>query len=113
MSLAPNEQRTLTEIENRLRRSDPRLAAMFGLLTTGGVRCVMQPSPADGPRSHGRARMIILGAVGVALVIACVLMAVISAHTGTPPIGGHGGGVASTGVYPGQGLRSERLASSR
>lgn len=38
MSLVPREQETLAAIENRLRATDPRFAAMFRLLDTLGPR---------------------------------------------------------------------------
>ena len=38
MSLAPGEQQTLTEIESRLRRSDPKLAARLALFRRRALR---------------------------------------------------------------------------
>lgn len=103
MSLAPGEQRTLTEIENHLRRSDPRLAAMFGLLAAGSVRPaagsvrpVMQPSSTELPGPHGRPRLIILAVVGTALIIACIAMAMNSASHAVSARAGQGPGTSST-----------------
>jgi hypothetical protein len=38
MGLAPGEQRTLTEIESQLRRTDPDLADAFALFASQGIR---------------------------------------------------------------------------
>lgn len=101
MSLAPGEQRTLTEIENHLRRSDPRLVAMFGLLSAGGVRPVMRPSSTELQGPHGRPRLIILAVVGMALIIACIAMAMNSASHAVSAHAGHGPGTSSTSrAYP-------------
>ena len=53
MSLAPGEQQTLTEIESRLRRSDPKLAARLALF---GRRALRGKGPAAELLSPWRAR---------------------------------------------------------
>jgi hypothetical protein len=101
MSLAPGEQRRLTEIECQLNESDPGLAAMFARFAVEGRQqrpMLMRPQSCPPERSGSRTRMIILCTVTVALIIACVV-AVSSASRGSPQRGGHGPGVSPAGAY--------------
>ncbi len=98
MSLAPGEQRALTEIESRLRESDPQLDAMFARFAS------------KGPRGRGEARellsswrsfpteltRIIAVAVGVALLIACAIAGAISTSHAGPSQGNFGPGSVIT-----------------
>jgi hypothetical protein len=68
MSLAPNEHRVLTQIEDSLRRSDPKLAAM---LTSFNRTASGEKIPATERLSPWRARLRrILPVVAACLVIA-------------------------------------------
>lgn len=72
MSLAPREQERLTAIENQLRATDPRFAAMFRMLGDLSRRrkapCWVSMSVWMGRR--GRANVIILLATIVTLIAA-------------------------------------------
>jgi cytochrome c-type biogenesis protein CcmH/NrfG len=74
MSTAPGEQQVLAEIESRLRRSDPALAARLALFRRHAGRgrgAARAPSPSGGPRRR-------LSAVnGVIVLLAAVLLAVV------------------------------------
>jgi hypothetical protein len=101
MSLAPGEQRTLAEIESRLRESDPALAAMFSLLAETDRR--KRPAAERLPRhplgAAGGGRAIIVLTVGVLFIIACVTIAAVAAAHATSPHDGHGQGVSLVGTY--------------
>jgi hypothetical protein len=101
MSHAPGEQRTLAEIESRLCRSDPAFAAMFSLLGEADRRRRpvgrRLPRPTLGP--GGGARLITVLAVGVAFLVTCIAMAMVSAAHATPSHDGHGRGVSPASVY--------------
>lgn len=101
MSLAPGEQRTLAEIESHLCRSDPAFAAMFSMLAEADPR--KRPAPEPWPRrmlgAADGARAIIVLAVGVIFLIACITTAVVAASHASPPRGGHGPGVSPAGAY--------------
>jgi hypothetical protein len=101
MSLAPDEQRTLTQIENELSRSDPRLAAMFTRFSAEHTRTrhLLGALPRYGPRPGGRARMIILIAASLTLLIACVSVAVVVASRPAQPRGGSGPAVSPISAY--------------
>ena len=77
MSLAPGEQQRLTEIEDQLRRSDSGLAAMFARFPAGAKRArpALMQLRGCSPGRAGRVRMIILIALGAALFIACIVVA--------------------------------------
>lgn len=79
MSLAPGEQRTLSEIESRLRRSDPELAAMFERLDGDGIG---QRSPLAGPprcaQGLGVRSVVVLIAI-CALFVGCLAIALVAA----------------------------------
>lgn len=98
MSLAPGEQRTLAEIESRLRTSDPWLTSMFSLLSADKSRPVMRPATAGGMRPRGRARMIVLAALSVTLIAGCIVMAMHSASRAVPAGTGHSSGTSSVSV---------------
>jgi hypothetical protein len=101
MSLASGEQRTLAEIESRMRESDPAFAAMFTLLADADTRkrpareCL--PQRPLGPDDS--ARIIIVLAVAVIFLITCIVMAVVAASHVAPPQDGHGQGVTPAGAY--------------
>ena len=101
MSLAPNEQRRLTEIEDQLRRSDPRLAAMFARFSDGTRRTprALMRRLGCSPEQAGRVRIIVLVVLGVALFIACVAIAVTMASHASLLQGGHGPGTSPAGTY--------------
>ena len=101
MSLAPGEQRTLAEIESHLCRSDPVFAAMFSLLAEADTRKrpVRERLPRHPPGAADGARAIIVLAVGVLFLIACVAMAAVAAAHATSPQDGHGQGVNPVGAY--------------
>jgi hypothetical protein len=101
MSLPPGEQRTLAEIESRLCESDPAFAAMFSLLAEADSR--KRPALERPPRhtlgaADGTWAIIVL-AVGVIFLIACVTMTVVAASHAGPPQDGHGPGVSPAGAY--------------
>jgi hypothetical protein len=87
MSLAPGEQETLTEIENSLCRSDPRLAAMFAVFSRqifgrqGPVRELLSPWR---PSSRRFMKLLLLA---VAIMCLCAIVAgiVMTSHGGVPP----------------------------
>jgi hypothetical protein len=99
MGLASDEQRTLAEIESRLHKSDPTFAAMFSLLAEADTR--KRPARERLPRHvlgvAGGARAIIVLAVGMLFLIACIVMAVITTSHAIPPPDGHGPGVSLVG----------------
>lgn len=77
MSLAPSEQRALARIEESLRTSDPRLAAMMAAFSHLADRRRIVRSAWLSPRQLRLRRLIVmataLGAIGliVAIVIIC------------------------------------------
>ncbi len=87
MSLSPGEREVLNEIEGRLSRSDPRLAAMLTYWTAGRVRgrLARLPGPARrrGPRELARALIV---AVGLGLVIALAVVSVLRAPAPRPAV---------------------------
>jgi len=101
MSLAPGEQRTLAEIESDLCGSDPAFAAMFTVLAD--VHTGEPPARECLPRhafgATDSARAIIVLAVGMLFLIACIVTAVITTSHATPPHDGHGPGVSLVGTY--------------
>lgn len=102
MSLAPSEQQVLTEIESQLRRSDPGLAAMLArfAIEGGQERPVLSCQRGRPPERHGPARMLILIATVVTLIITCVAMAVTAASRADRARGGHGqSGRPAASVY--------------
>ncbi len=92
MGLAPSEQRALALIEDSLRRSDPRLAAMmatFGVLVTRRrIRCWTCVSP-----WRLQARRMVLAALVLASVGLLILGVLLASHSGA-----HGGLVGPCGV---------------
>jgi hypothetical protein len=75
MGLAPGEQRTLTEIESHLRRTDPDLAAAFALFSSQGSQ---RRGPIGGfltPWVMRRGRIIRITVV-VALLAACLAVGI-------------------------------------
>lgn len=70
MSLAPREQERLTAIENQIRASDPRFAAMFRLLDNASRRGHRRPLVFLSVRlaRRGIANVIILVATVVTLI---------------------------------------------
>lgn len=85
MSLVPGEQRTLTEIESGLRKSDPELAAMFARLPDGRARTPCRR----------RASIVILVAICTLFFLCLAIALVAAAHAGTrtgglSPYPGHG-----------------------
>lgn len=86
MSLAPGEQETLTEIENSLCRSDPRLAAMFAVFSRqifgrqGPVRELLSPWR---PRSRQIMKIVLL-VVAIICVFAVIVGIVMASHGGLP-----------------------------
>lgn len=106
MTLAPGERQTLAKIEAQLSLTDPALAASFGLLARGRPRNLMQPASAHEqpatihePRP-GRARLVLLAVLGVALGIVCIVMATSSTGHPVSPRGGYGPGISSVSVPP-------------
>jgi hypothetical protein len=78
MGLAPGEQRTLTEIESQLRRTDPDLAVAFALFASQGVQ---RRRPIGGFLSRwamrrGRIIRITVLAIVVALLAACLAVGI-------------------------------------
>jgi hypothetical protein len=112
MSLAPDERRTLTQIENALGRSDPWLAALFTRFSAeAGRSCpLLMPRLRSSPRLI-RARVILLVAVAVILLIACAAVAVVAASRPAPR-GGHRPGVGQIMTYPAGRLLSSRVTRS-
>ncbi len=112
MSLKPREQRTLAEIESRLRRSDPELVVMFTRLARGDRRwaSIMGRHPLRRPRQGSRARTVILITLGAILLIACIAMAVATAGHAVPrrgaypPATGSRAGAHSAAYVPGANL---------
>lgn len=99
MSLMPSEQRRLTEIEHQLSRSDPKLAAMFAVLTDEAMkrrsvrrwlRAIRRRVQRCWPRPANPARLFILTAVTVTLLVASVAMALVAASHAAPSRRGHG-----------------------
>jgi hypothetical protein len=78
MSLAPSEQQILAEIENRLRRSDPGLAARLALFSRRAAR---RKGPVRERLSPWRAghrhlmRIVVVAATAVAAIVSIVLLA--------------------------------------
>lgn len=101
MSLAPGEQRTLAEIESSLCSSDPAFAAMFTVLADvhTGKPPARECLPRRALRAADGARAVIVLAVGVLFLIACVTMAVVAATHAASPRGGHGQSVSPAGAY--------------
>jgi len=101
MSLAPGEQRTLAEIESDLCGSDPAFAAMFTVLAD--VHTGEPPARECLPRhafgATDSARAIIVLAVGMLFLIACVTMAVVATAHATSPQDGHGQRVSPASAY--------------
>jgi hypothetical protein len=91
MSLKPGEQRTLAEIESRLRSSDPELVVMFTRLARGDRRwaSLTERVPLRRPEKGSRARTVILLAVGAVLLAAFIAVAVATAGHAGPQRGGH------------------------
>lgn len=106
MSLKPREQRTLAEIENQLRRTDPELVVMFTRLARGDQRMasLMGRHPLSRPQRGSRARTVILITLGTILLIACVAMAVATAGRAVPRRGSYlpaaGRAAAHSATYP-------------
>jgi hypothetical protein len=100
MSLAPGEQRTLSEIERQLCRSDPELAAMFEFASYRLPQpwCASQRSRQPG-WSLPSVRMIILIALGAALLVACLAIALVAASHAIPQWSGRIPGAALGGSY--------------
>lgn len=77
MGLAPGEQRTLTEIESQLRRTDPDLAATFALFASQGFE---QRGPMGGfltPWAMRRGRVIRITALAVvAALLTCLAVSI-------------------------------------
>ncbi|MGH3299442.1 MAG: DUF3040 domain-containing protein [Trebonia sp.] len=92
MSLAPSEQQRLTEIERRLRSSDPELAVMLARFTIERAqeRPVLSCQQGSPPERRSPARMLILIATVITLIIACVAMAVTAASCADQARAGHG-----------------------
>lgn len=106
MSLAPGEQQRLTEIESQLRRSDPGLAVMLARFAThdGQERPVLSCQPGRPPERRSPARMLILIATVVTLIITCAAMAVTAASHADRARGGHGQGAnPAASVYSPEG----------
>jgi Protein of unknown function (DUF3040) len=87
MGLAPGEEQTLTEIESRLRRSDPGLAAMFTAFSSqvvcrqGPVRELLSPWR---PGSKRVLRSVLLASLAALLVLGIVLGFLVTSHAGPP-----------------------------
>lgn len=104
MSLAPGEQETLTEIENSLCRSDPRLAAMFAVFSKqifgrqGPVRELLSPWR---PSSRRFMKLFLLVVV---VICFCAIVAgiVMTSHGGGMPPGASVpvSGVSKFGGHP-------------
>ena len=92
MSLAPSEQQRLTEIESRLRRSDPRLAVMLArfAIERAQERPVLSCQRGSPPERRSPARMFILIATVITLIMTFVAMAVTVASRADQARGGHG-----------------------
>ncbi len=80
MSLSPGEREVLSEIEGRLSRSDPRLAAMLTHWTAGRVRgwLARLPGPARWRDARDLTRVVVV-AVGLALVIGLAMVSILRA----------------------------------
>jgi hypothetical protein len=78
MGLAPGEQRTLSEIESQLRRTDPNLAAAFALFGSQGFqrRGRIGGFLAPGAMRRGRAIRITAFAVAAALLVTCLAVGI-------------------------------------
>jgi Protein of unknown function (DUF3040) len=74
MSTAPSEQQVLAEIESRLRRSTPALAARLALLRRHAGR---GRGPAREPLSPWRARRRLSAVNGIMVLLAAVVLAVL------------------------------------
>jgi hypothetical protein len=101
MSLAPGEQRALAEIESRIRRSDPSLAALFTLLSGADARkrpgCEFPPRRS--PELRGRTRALFLLVASATLLVACIAMTMAAVSREVPAGDGHGSGVRPAGAY--------------
>lgn len=91
MSLVPGEQRTLTEIESGLRKSDPQLAAMFVRLADSRAR-----TPC-----WRRASIVFLVVICTLFFLCLAIALVAAAHAGTrtgglSPHPGHGSGYSTS-----------------
>ncbi len=80
MSLSPAERAALGEIESRLLRSDPRLAAMLTYWTTGRVRAWLGRVPLPGRRGPGELTRRIVVTAGLAVVIGLAVASILTAH---------------------------------
>ena len=102
MSLKPGEQRTLAEIENQLRSSDPELVVMFTRLARGDRRWAAPKErlPPRHPERGSRARTVILLAVGAVLLAAFIAVAVVTAGHPVPQRDGHPPAAGRTGTHP-------------
>jgi hypothetical protein len=76
MGLAPGEQRTLTEIESQLRRTDPDLAAAFALFGCQGFRRRGRIGVFLTPWAMRRGRVIRITAFAAAAALLAACLAV-------------------------------------
>jgi hypothetical protein len=103
MSLAPGEQQVLAEIESRLRRSDPALAARLAVFRRharrgrGPARELLSPWRA---RPSHAIRFLVI-AITIILAIVITLLA---AHGGQPV---HGTAAAICGIHAARHIREE------
>jgi hypothetical protein len=101
MSLVPGEQRTLTEIERKLGKSDPGLAAMLVRFTTESTpnRGLLWRPPRRGPGKGNCARMFLLVATGLTLLMASIAIALVAVSHSGPPTRGHNPGPSPVSAY--------------
>ena len=85
MSLSPGERESLGEIETRLNRSDPRLAAM---LTDGTITRTRRCSARMSLRRHwpdrGEFLRFLVIAVGLAVTVVLAVVGVLTTHSAGP-----------------------------
>jgi hypothetical protein len=81
MSLAPSEQRALTRIEESLRNSDPRLAAMMTVFTVLVSRRRIRPWTCLSPWRLPLKRLAVV-TLALAAIGAVVLAAALSGRSG-------------------------------
>jgi hypothetical protein len=76
MGLAPGEQRTLSEIESQLRRTDPDLAAAFALFGCQGFQRRGRIGAFLAPWAMRRERVIRITAIAVVAALLATCLAV-------------------------------------